>query len=92
MPKPTQKIHEYLRKIGVAGSFFFHSMSHIEIETDILNIQPNKAHQNLKTLESIVNDKFSNVYNWLIANKLSLNTKKTNYVIFRPRRKIKNIK
>lgn len=34
-------------------------MSHIEIETDILNIQLNKAHQNLKTLESIVNDKFS---------------------------------
>ena len=32
-------------------------------------------------LESIVNDELSNVYNWLTAYKLSLNRKKTNYVI-----------
>ena len=38
-------------------------------------------------LESIVNDELSNVYNWLTAYKLSLNRKKTNYVIFRPRQK-----
>ena len=37
--------------------------------------------------ESIVNDELSNVYNWLTAYKLSLNRKKTNYVIFRPRQK-----
>ena len=45
------------------------------------------AHQNLKTLEFIVNDELSRVYNWLLANKLSLNIKKSNYVIFRPRQK-----
>jgi len=43
------------------------------------------AHQNLKTLEFIVNDELSRVYNchnWLLANKLSLNIMKSNYVIF----------
>lgn len=48
------------------------------------------AHQIVKTLESIVNDELSNVYNWLIANKLFFNiTKLRHYVIFRPRRNIK---
>ena len=48
------------------------------------------AHQIVKTLESIVNDELSNVYNWLIANKLFFNiTKLRHYVIFRPRQNIK---
>lgn len=48
------------------------------------------AYQNVKTLESIVNDELSNVYNWLIANKLFFNiTKLRHYVIFRPRQNIK---
>ena len=45
------------------------------------------ADRNLKFLETTVNAELSNVYDWLIANKLSLNIKKSNFVIFRPRQK-----
>ena len=45
------------------------------------------ADKNLKSLESTVNNELSKVYAWLIANKLSLNIKKSNFVIFRPRQK-----
>ena len=38
------------------------------------------AAKNLKSLESTVNAEISRVYNWLIANKLSLNIKKSNPV------------
>ena len=40
------------------------------------------AHKNLKYLEQLVNVHLSNIHIWLCANKLSLNIKKTNYVIF----------
>ena len=43
-----------------------------------------QSHKNLKTLEKIVNDELAKVYNWLTSNKLSLNLKKSNFVIFRP--------
>ena len=45
------------------------------------------ADKNLKSLGSTVNAEIFRVYNWLIANKLSLNIKKSNFVIFRPRQK-----
>ena len=45
------------------------------------------ADKNLQPLETIVNVELSNVYDWLTANKLSLNIKKSNFVIFRPRQK-----
>ena len=45
------------------------------------------ADKNLKSLESKVNNELSKVYTWLTANKLSLNIKKYNFVIFRPRQK-----
>ena len=45
------------------------------------------ADKNLKSLESIFNEKISRVYNWLIANKLSLNIKKSSFVVSRPRQK-----
>ena len=45
------------------------------------------ADENLKSLESTVNAQIFRVYNWLIANKLSLNIKKSNFVILRPRQK-----
>ena len=45
------------------------------------------ADRNLKLHETTVNAELSNVYDWLIANKLSLNIKKSNFVIFRPRQK-----
>ena len=42
------------------------------------------ADKNLKTLEETVNNELANVSNWLNANKLTLNAKKSNFVIFRP--------
>ena len=45
------------------------------------------ANNNLKELESLVNRELGNVNKWLKANKLSLNIKKSNFVIFRPRQK-----
>ena len=36
---------------------------------------------------TIVNIELQNVYNWLTANKLTLNIKKCNFVIFRPYQK-----
>ena len=44
------------------------------------------AYKNLK-LETIVNCELFKVVDWLIANKLSLNIKKTNYIIFHPYQK-----
>ena len=34
-----------------------------------------------------MNDELSKVYRWLVANKLTLNLKKSNFVIFRPHQK-----
>ena len=45
------------------------------------------ANNNLKELESLANRELGNVNEWLNANKLSLNMKKSNFVIFRPRQK-----
>ena len=40
--------------------------------------------KNLKSLETIVNTELVKVSDWLHANKLTLNTKKSNYIIFHP--------
>ena len=41
------------------------------------------SQKNLQTLESIVNNELSgNIHEWLCANRLSLNTDKTNHVLF----------
>ena len=40
------------------------------------------ADKSLMSLESTVNGELANIYNWLTANKLSLNVKKSNFVIF----------
>ena len=45
------------------------------------------ADKNLRSVEAMVNKELANVSNWLMANKLSLNTKKSNFVIFRPYQK-----
>ena len=42
------------------------------------------ADKNLKSLEIVVNTELSKIHNWLIANKLSLNIDKSNYIIFHP--------
>ena len=44
-------------------------------------------HENLKTLELIVNIELNNLFNRLTANKPTLNIKKSNFVIFRPYQK-----
>ena len=40
------------------------------------------ADKNLKSLETVVNTELTKIHNWLTANKLSLNIKKSNFVIF----------
>lgn len=45
------------------------------------------ADKSLKSLETVVNNDLRNVTDLLNANKLTLNTKKSNYVIFRPSQK-----
>lgn len=48
------------------------------------------ADKNLKSLKTIVNRELIKVVIWLITNKLSLNVKKTNYIIFHPYQKCIN--
>ena len=48
------------------------------------------ADKNLGVLENKVNAEVSKISDWLIANRLSLNIKNSNFVIFRPRQKILN--
>lgn len=48
------------------------------------------ADKNLKSLENIVNIELSKISNWLTANKLFQNIKKSNYVIFHPYQKKPN--
>ena len=43
--------------------------------------------KNLKDLETIVNNEQQNLFNWLTANKLTLNINKSNFVIFYPYQK-----
>ena len=45
------------------------------------------ANDNLRTLELTVNNELEKVSEWLNANKLTLNVKKSNYVTFHPRQK-----
>ena len=42
------------------------------------------ADKTLKDLETIVNNDLQNLYDWLTANKLTVNLNKSNFVIFRP--------
>ena len=42
------------------------------------------SHSNPKTLESVLNNELKNIEVWLRCNKLSVNVKKTTYLIFKP--------
>ena len=44
-------------------------------------------HSNPNCLESVFNDELQNIDVWLKCNKLAVNIKKANYVIFKPRQK-----
>ena len=41
------------------------------------------SHHNPITLETIINKELNHISDWFKSNKLSLNTKKTNYLIFK---------
>ena len=45
------------------------------------------ADKDPKSLEQTVNAELNNLHDWLTTNKLTLNTKKSNLVIFRPKQK-----
>ena len=45
------------------------------------------ASNDIMTLEQALDTEISKVSNWLIANKLSINIKKTNYMIFKSRQR-----
>lgn len=45
------------------------------------------ADKGLKSLETVVNTELKNVCDWLNANTITINVKKSNFVIFRPRQK-----
>ena len=45
------------------------------------------ANKNLRSLETVMNDELLKIVDWLTANKLSLNVKKSNYIIFHPYQK-----
>ncbi len=42
-------------------------------------------------IEQKINTDLDNVHNWLISNKLTLNTKKTEYMIIGSQNRLKNI-
>ena len=45
------------------------------------------ADKDLKSLETVVNNELKNVCDWLNANKLTINAKTSNFVVFRPAQK-----
>ena len=45
------------------------------------------ADKDLKSLESVINIELQKVCDWLNANKLTINVKKSNFVILRPSQK-----
>ena len=45
------------------------------------------SHENPKTLKKVMNNELKKLFEWLCANRLSLNIDKTEFLIFRPPRK-----
>ena len=65
--------------------FFYMLMISITLLTNLdKKLLTKTSDKNLRSLEHTVNIELINVCNWLTANKLSLNVKKSNFVIFRP--------
>ena len=48
------------------------------------------ANASLVFLESIINENLEKIFDWLAANKLSVNIDKTNFVLFHPTQRIPN--
>ena len=47
------------------------------------------SHNDIQTLTHIINSELLGLSDWFKANKLSLNVKKSNYLIFKPKQKAK---
>ena len=58
------------------------SVFHFADDTNLLS-----WHKNEKTLQKILNKDLKTLYDWLCANRLSLNVGKTEFIVFRPPRK-----
>ena len=71
---------ELPKNLGTSGTF---QIVLVADDTSLLY-----ADSNLKSLEKTVNSELLKVSDWLNANKLTLNAKKSNYVIFRPYQRI----
>ena len=74
--------------------FYFKYINNIHLSSDklkcyLLADETNilYADKNLEAIEQTVNADLKNVHDWLSKNKLTLNTKNSNFVIFRPRHK-----
>ena len=53
---------------------------------------PEVIDKNLKVLKKKINKDLAHLFDWLCANRLSLNTKKTEFILFRPNGKHELIK
>lgn len=49
------------------------------------------ADNNLENLQEKLNDELCKIFNWVTANKLSVNIKKTNYILFQSRSVVNNL-
>ena len=49
------------------------------------------SHKNIDKLNKTVNQELKKIERWLCANKLSLNIKKTHFIIFKSKIKIKSV-
>ena len=45
------------------------------------------SHKNKKLIAKILNKELKSIFEWLCANRLSINATKTEFIIFRPPRK-----
>ena len=73
-------LHKWYKQL-LKYSFFFFFLNFAD-DTNLLHMD-----NNLKNLEKTFNKELAKVSRWLIANKLTLNISKSNFVIFRPYQK-----
>ena len=60
---------------------------HFADDTNLLG-----SDKKLKSLKKKINKDLEYLFDWLCANRLSLNTKKTEFILFRPNNKYEHIK
>ena len=73
------KLHHY----GIRGILHVWFSSYFGNRTQTMHIDDD----HISSLETVVNAELKNVCDWLNANKLSINAKKLNFVVFMPRQK-----